>query len=412
MKVAIFTDTYFPKIDGIARSVQQFVTLLSEKGHRFVICCPDYDGPAAEPGDGVQVIRFANTPLPSYPDVRLSHPSGEKIKKAIEAFGADLIHIQTPGPLGYYGTLAAGYYNLPSIGTYHTLVSEQSTYLSPLRLFGVDSLLDSLVSTNPIAKSLVDLMQQGEELIARPIIEMGCNLFYNSTDLVITPTRTIRTELLKSGVTKPIRVVSNGINLKRFSGTVRERPHSPPALVHTGRLSFEKNCDVLLEAFRIIRQTFPEATLDFIGDGPATASLKKGVPESDERIRFVGTVPYDSLPERYRDYDLFLTASTMETQGLAVLEACATGLPCVGVDSHALPELIQEERNGYIVPPFSPQRMAERAIEILSDAERFGRFSKQSIEIARGHDSHVCAASLEAIYDELVTGKKQSDVSS
>ena len=140
--------------------------------------------------------------------------------------------------------------------------------------------------------------------------------------------------------------------------------------------------------------------LSIVGEGPALFALKNEVARLhlQDKVAFHGFLAHAELRKVYEQHDLFLTASTMETQGLVVLEAMACGLPCVGVAAYALPELIQNERNGFIVEPFAPQEMAQQALKILNKQTLYQRFSEQSIEIAKGHDIHSCAEKLELIY--------------
>ena len=126
-----------------------------------------------------------------------------------------------------------------------------------------------------------------------------------------------------------------------------------------------------------------------------------------DKINFPGFVSRDTLPGIYPKYDLFLTASTMETQGLVVLEAMACGLPCVGVNSFALPELIQDGRNGYIVEPGHHIDMAERAMKILKDRDLYRSFSEQSLAIAQEHDIGNCAVKLENTYKQAIESYKK-----
>ena len=145
MHITIFTDTYLPKIDGIAISVERFCRLLAEKGHTFTICCPkypdleDYKGTSA-----VKIIRFKNASLPSYPDVKVVMPSRKRIRAAFNDPKPDLVHIQTPGLLGQFGINAAKHYGVPVTGTYHTMINEMGTYLESAPLLKIDKLFSKL----------------------------------------------------------------------------------------------------------------------------------------------------------------------------------------------------------------------------------------------------------------------------
>ncbi len=409
MNIVIFSDTYLPKVDGIAISVSNFTEILSKKGHRFVICAPDYvEGEVPTP-EGVEIVRFRNTGLPSYPDVKMVLPSHKRITKAMTMFKPDLVHIQSPGLLGQYGVLAAKMYGVPLIGTYHTLVQEQDTYVSLYRLLKVDTLLNFFKSNKKVKKNLDKIERKKGNTLKKTIILKLCNGLYETGKLIITPSHLIKDELLNEGVTTPVEVVSNGLDLSRFQGVPKSGPGDAkaPRLLHVGRISYEKNCDVVLKAVARIIEKIPGTMLDIYGDGPALTSLKIEAKQLgiDENVVFHGFVDYAELPKIYPRYDLFLTASTMETQGLVVLEAAACGLPCVGVDAFALPELIQDNRNGFIVDPFDHIALADKTLELLGDHELYARFSKQSVEIAQDHELHKCAERLEAVYQMVIDGE-------
>ena len=406
MNIVIFTDTFLPKIDGVGISVDHFSRILAGRGHKFMILCPRYDSnDFMRIGDNIEIQRFKNAPLPSYPEIKVVLPSRKKVRRAMTDFKPDLVHIQSPGLLGQYGVLAARMYGVPHIGTYHTLISEQDTYISLYRLLKMDSLLNYFKSEKKI-KPRLDKIEVGkkEKTIKKRIILKLCNSLYETGRLIISPSHLIKKELESNGVTTPIEVISNGMDLTRFTGTVRQANIDAPRFLHVGRISYEKNCEVVLKAFALILQKKPGATLDIMGDGPALTSLKIEAKQLGiiDKVNFTGFVQRETLPEKYPQYDVFMTASTMETQGLVVLEAISCGVPCVGVDSFALPELIRHGENGFIVEPFDHINMAARAMELLENPETYKKFSSAGLDLSREHELERCADKLERVYKSVV----------
>ena len=227
--------------------------------------------------------------------------------------------------------------------------------------------------------------------------------------MVISPSHLIKEQLIEYGITRPITVVSNGMDLKRFQGTPKTYTGGDaPKFLHVGRISYEKNCDVVLNAFKTIHEHYPKATLTIIGEGPAIPSLQRQAEHLgiQTAVTFKGFIPNAVLHEEYPKYDVFLTASTMETQGLVVLEAIACGLPAVGVDSFALPELIRHGENGYIAKPFDSKGIAQGALEIVRNPEEYAKFSKNSIQIASGHDMDKCVDTMEEVYSKVIEAMK------
>ena len=408
MRIAIITDTFLPKIDGIAISINNFCRVLGERGHQFQIFCPKYEADNfTHIGEHTEVFRFSNFSLPSYADVKIAIPGPNKIRKAFKAFQPDIIHLHTPGVLGQYAITLSMMYGLPLIGTYHTLVSEQNMYIHPYRLFKIDKLIGFLRSSDKkkdITRNLDKIVRKKEKSFSKQVILTMTNTMYERCDVLISPSHLIKKTLIESGVSVPIKVVSNGIDLNKYEQAAKTSLVKNPHLIHAGRISFEKNADVILKAFALVLKKIPGATLDIVGDGPALASLKVEARQLgiDEKVTFHGFVPHDDLVRMYPSFDLFLTASTMETQGLVALEAITCGLPCVGVDAFALPELIQHETNGFLAKPYDHIEMAERTVELLTNEELYLRFSKAGLGIAEQHNLPACATKLEEAYEYAI----------
>lgn len=422
MKVLYFTDTFLPKVDGISISITNFCKILSAGVNtsgesypqfEFVICCPRYGkDDINQLNDKVHIERFSNTYLPSYPDIKVVMPSPGKIKKIIKNFQPDIIHIHSPGLLGLYGVRVARKYGIRLIGTYHTLVSEQDMYLSFYRLLKIDKLVDKVkkLKRKLDTKDLIKVEKKKSINFRKKVILKVTNYLYDSCDLVISPSYLLRDQLHEFGIKKPVSVVSNGIDLSRFSGKSKKFSGTNK-LLHVGRISYEKNCDIVLKAFSLIREERKDSTLTIIGEGPALDSLKTEADklELGDSVLFAGFIENKQLPELYVKYDLFITASTMETQGIVILEALASGLPAVGVKAYAVPELIQDGRNGFNAEPFAVKELALLSLKILGDSELYEKFSAESLQIAKGHDLYKCANELVKVYQEVYKAKKEKN---
>ncbi|MEM7180979.1 MAG: glycosyltransferase [Spirochaetota bacterium] len=410
MRIIYFSDTFLPKIDGIAVSIKNFSELLSAKGHEFIIFAPGYGkDDFSRLNEQVSVERFMSASLPSYPDVKMVLPSPNRIKRILTEFQPDLIHIHTPGVLGQYALTASEKYGIPTIGTYHTLISEQDAYISIYRLLKIDKFFSIMSRFDKLnLKDLLKIVKTDKFNINKKILLKLCNYFYDKCDRVVSPSYLLRDQLMEFGIKKPIHVISNGMDLSKFTGTVKSLPKDPKIL-HVGRISYEKNCDVVIKSFQLILKKFPTAELTIIGDGPALPSLKRQAQNLglQDKITFTGFLAHAELPKHYPQHDLFLTASTMETQGLVILEAIACGLPAVGVKSYAIPELIQEGKNGYNAAPFQAEELSEKTIQVLSSAETYQEFSKNSIEIAKGHELGLSVNKMEELYEEIAIKSKR-----
>lgn len=401
MRIAIFTDSFFPKIDGIAVSVQNFCEKLEERGHKFVICCPRYGDDDSEMiGRNIRVERFKSVALPSYPEMRIIVPGRTRLHKVIKDFKPDLIHIQTPGFMGQYGMTAGKIYSIPVVGTYHTMMSEVGMYVNPFRLLKLDKLLTRFRRKKKIASKLAKVTRKKPASLGGKLLYKLANNLYGKCQIIISPSELIKKELINKEIKAPVTVVSNGIDLRFFRGEPRHFPVSHPRILHVGRIAPEKNTEEVIRAFALVKREIPDALLTVVGDGPVLIDLKREASELNvaDSINFMGYKSRGDLPQIYADHDLFVTASAMETQGLVALEAIATGLPALGVDAYAIPELIQNGRNGLIAPPHDIHKMAEAMVRLLKDQALFEQCSAASIEVARDHGHDRSTDKLEKIY--------------
>jgi glycosyltransferase involved in cell wall biosynthesis len=141
-----------------------------------------------------------------------------------------------------------------------------------------------------------------------------------------------------------------------------------------------------------------------VGRGDERSDLEALVQDLDlaHCVHFLGDVPREDLPALYRAVDLFAIASICEVQSLPVLEAAASGLPCVAADAVALPELVHDGENGYLVPPGDPEAMARALIDVLTDPDLAVHMGRESLAIAKPHAEIHTFNRYEMLYQELV----------
>lgn len=428
MKIAIFTDTYYPKVDGIVTSIMNSTQELADKGHEIIIFAPKYkEKKSLKSHQNIKVYRFFSFSLFSYEDVKIPIPNITQVIKMIKEFGPDIIHLHTPGTMGLLAIFCSKLYGIPSIGTYHTLLSEQITYLSLKRLTKLDKLIEKIKSkrtkTKKVRKSnferkledilkiesvrkfidMVSFKKTGKENLGKKMIwKVTCN-FYNKCDLVTVPSKSIRNELRKYGVTAPIRVLSNGIDISIYSPKKNYHMGKIFKILHVGRISFEKNTDVLIRSLNLLSMERKNVFLTIVGEGPALQSLKNLAHSLglENKINFTGCIFGKKLVRMYQKSDVFVTASTMETQGLVVLEAMACGLPVIGVKKYAIPDLVKHSINGYIAKPFNEDEIKEYLIRLVNNPTLIKKFGKKSAEIAKEHELGNVVKKWGSLYKKL-----------
>jgi len=381
MKIALTTDSFIEGNGGISTAVAAQARNLRVRGHDVrVYTAAD---PAHEHSDldiiGLRALRYERLPGGRAPlaPVALVHELAE--------FAPDMIHNHSMGTMGIQALVAARLLGIPILGTCHVFLAGFLRY-APINLDGV-----------PLTK----------EAAWRYTVA-----FFNQFPQVTTPSKAMLRKLIRHGLQVPGTAVSNGVDTDLFLPAVRQREVSNAlTLLHVGRLGYEKSVDQVLRAFAVLLPDFPLARLRIVGDGPERDSLQAlsqdlGI---DKQVTFMGRYPHENLPAIYQSADVFVTASTIETQGLVVLEALACGLPVVGVDALALPELIQDDVNGFLVPPNDIQRMTDDLALLLQSPELrlgMGRMGREFI-LAQ-HNLSSVAVEYENLYKLLRTTAPRS----
>jgi len=428
VRIAIFTDTYLPEVNGVVTSLEAHSRLLAARGHDVLIFCPRYAGGATHGTPGVHVKRYASFGFITNQETRIALPSARSIAGTLRRFDADVVHIHTPLSIGVTGLAAARMLHVPNVQTYHTYIPDFMVYLEPQRLLRLDTLqervTDSLVFDRMFRSDtwqlLVRTRGEGEEalegvrravraalggrepderlVLSARVAWRYTRALYNRADVVLTPSTALRHELMRHGITVPVEYLSNGID-RRLVAAKRDY-RLTGRLLHAGRLGHEKNVDQAIRAFAQVLKPYPDHTLDIVGDGPAREGLERLAARLGlaDRVRMRGFMDRRALGRIYRDYDAFITASTIETQGIVLLEAMTAGLPIVGVRALAVPELVRDGRDGLVVAPGDEDAFAQAIERLLTDESLRARFGAACREDVRPHALESVVSRLEDTY--------------
>ena len=326
MNIGIFTDTYYPEVNGVANSVYQLKHGLERRGHKvyiFTVSNPDMENIVEN-----NVIRIVSLPFLFLKERRVAAPIARAWRRKIESFHLDIIHTQTEFGMGHLGRKAAEYLGIPHVHTYHTIYEDYTHYLK--------------VPGNEKLKGLV-----------RSFTRHCCE----HADAVIVPTEKVRTLLDTYQIQTPKCVIPTGINLTKFMQPdmtkvaglkLQYHLENKHVLVYIGRISKEKNLLEVLELFEKVSQMDAQAVLLIAGDGPEAEVLKEWCTAHmmNEKIIFTGMVPWDDIQNYYALGDVFVSASNSETQGLTYAEALAAGVPLLVRSDECLESVLQEKVNG------------------------------------------------------------------
>jgi len=374
VRVGIFTNNYLPTRGGVTTAVATLSAGLAGLGHRVWVFAPA----ARDSGAARGVVRVPSVPALTYPDFSLALPCSRWLSKTVDRLDLDIFHAQHPFLLGGTARRVARRLGRPLVFTYHTHYEKYAHYV-------------------PLRRGLV------ERLAVR-----WSTRFADRADLVIAPSQAVRAVLRQRGVTAPIEVVPTGVPLRLFTPGDRAQSRaalglSPTDLIllYVGRLDREKNVGLLLDAFPRVVEVLPQARLLLVGQGTEGTRLRARA-TAGERVSFVGVKPWEALPDYYRAADLFWFASQTETQGLALVEAHACGLPTVAVAAPGVEEGVKDGESGLLVKP-DALALAEASIGLLLDSTRRHAMGERARTLAtRQFDAERQARRMAALYAGLL----------
>jgi glycosyltransferase involved in cell wall biosynthesis len=384
MKIAIFTDTFFPQQNGVTTHIVQTSRKLCENGHEVLIFAPKAELKFKTQINGLKVVYLPSIAFTPYEGLRLATPFFPQLNNKIKAFRPDIIHFHTPSTVGVNGILQAKLFKIPLVGTFHTYFMEPE-YLRILGFHKVN--LDNNHVVNRLAWQL-------------------SNIFYNRADIVIAPTVFTKKDLLKNGLSAPVKVISNGIDLASMKDQNNKEYNLPTKyMLYVGRLSEEKSLHILLKSFGVFAQTNPDVKLLLVGDGPMKSNLKTTVKELGiaKRVIFYGKVNNDELVHSpiYKNALAFVTASKSETQCISLLEAAAFGIPLIGVKARGVADLIG--KFGLLCKPDNITDIAEAMRLIAGSPEERKILSNKSLKLAKEHSLGKTVKELERLYLNLLS---------
>jgi len=375
MKIALTTDSFIEGQGGISTAVAALARSLRQRGHQVIVYT------AVDPSHkhmDLDVIGLRSLHYERFPGGRVPMAPIALVQELAD-FKPDVIHNHSMSTMGIQALAASKLLGLPILGTCHIFLAGFLKY-APISLEGVP--------------------------LTEDIAWKYTTAFFNRFPQVTTPSEAMQRELMAHGLRSPVAAVSNGVDTDLFSPPPEVQTDDssrPLTLVHVGRLSYEKRVDVVLRAFAYLAADHPDVNLQIIGGGPEADSLKTLAAELGvaEQVQFTGFVPHERLPEIYRQADIFVTASTIETQGLVVLEAMACGLPIVGVDALALPDLILHGINGYLVIPEDERELAASITRLIQSAELRDTMGCESRRLALQHNLPEIAQTYEHLYQQV-----------
>lgn len=319
MRIALFTDTYKPQINGVARTLERLVDHASDRGHEVALVAPSA-GPQA-PGRNALEIRIAGFALPFYRELKLARMLSADEGRRLAAFAPDVVHVATEFTIGWSGLLWSQQRAVPVVSSFHT------NFAAYVGAYGWPAL----------ERTTWNFLRA----------------FHERALLTYCPSESTRQDLLHHGFNQDVRIWSRGVCAESFSPgrrslELRKRlaPDADCIFLYVGRLAPEKRVEVILDAFQPLRREFGgRVAMVLAGEGPIANVLKS---RTDEGVEYAGYVTGNALAELYASCDVFAFPSDTETFGNVVLEAAASGLPAVVADRGGVLETVKHQETGIV----------------------------------------------------------------
>lgn len=376
LRVAIFSDSALPILNGVSVSVDSLIEELRNQGHSAHLFCPQF--PKHRESDP-NTYRFRAIETPWTKGFPFAYPPYIRMLRKFRQHQFDVIHLHTLGIVGFVGLRWAESHEIPVVATYHTLYDRYAHYIPYI-----------------------------PRRYVRFKIAKHTNYMFSRVDRVITPSEASLKWLRRHSVDTPAVVIPTGVRRRAIvdRSQVRQSLGIPPEqslMLYVGRLAKEKNLTTLFEMAARVFAHDGHARLWLVGDGPfrqECTSIVRAMNIGD-RVRFVGFVPHDQVERYYAAADLFVFASETETQGLVIQEAMVHGLPCVAVTGGGASLSIEPGENGLIVRN-NASEFASAVLSVLEDDRLYAKLAEGASKSGREFGTGRMCTEIVRVYREAI----------
>lgn len=383
MNIGLFTETYYPEINGVANSVYILKKELEELGHTVYVFTTTTPG---APEYEYNVFRVPSLPCIFITERRVGLFYQPKLASIIKKLNLDLIHTHTEFSLGIFGRIMARELKIPTVHTYHTIYEDYTHYITHFK------------TLDKRAKAFV-----------RIFTKVCCN----TVEQVVVPTEKVKELLLKYSVFKDISVIPTGVDLKKFNPKLYKEEDikvlkdeygikaEDKVLLYVGRISKEKNIAEIIDAMPEYMKQRPNVKFLVIGGGPEMEQLKEQVKDAglSSQIIFTGPKPWDEIGLYYQLGDVFVSASQSETQGLTYIEAMAAGVPVVAKQDKCLDDILEEGYNGY---SFIDKEGLITGLESIFYSDSNIPYGINAMNKMKKYSTEEFAANMVRLYEEIM----------
>jgi 1,2-diacylglycerol 3-alpha-glucosyltransferase len=395
MRIAIFSDTFPPQVNGVASVVRDSVATLVAEGHDVAVFTVGNNTREERTADGAfyTVKKLPSLSVPKFiyrgDSYAFAFPPGVGTLHALKKFKPDVIHTHTPFFAGWGAVLGKKLCGVPLVGTHHTFYDD---YLKHIKLD----------------------YSWGKKFSWKYTIA-----YYNRADVVISPSRALGIGLQGHGLTRPLHIVPNPVNVGFFvpAASAAEKKllknrfgAGKRSVIYMGRVSYEKDIDQTMKAFWTASRHMPDMTLMIVGDGPELKKLKSLAKKLgiDEKTVFTGMLHREDLRAALQANDLFVTASRSENMPVSVIEAMACGLPVASVKAKGIPEIVHHGENGLLAEPDRPEELASMIAQLFSSPTDLRKKSRASRKLAERYSQKNITKAMVGLYEKTIKSKNEN----
>lgn len=374
MRIALFTDSYYPHVSGVAKTVERYMNYLEKNGHEYLLFLPAYSFKDKSTSNlrKMKALKFI-----LYPELRFSFVNYRTVRKTLDNFQPDVIQVMTEFPVGRSGIWYGKKRGIPIVTCFETNIPQYMQYYG----FGI-------------------------------LTETCWNFykwFHRYSDMVITPSE-ITTQLLKSQNFNKVWTWERGIEFDKFtpeyrSEAVRKRYAANDGLlfIYVGRIAIEKDLHIFVETAKILRGKYGEkVNFVVVGGGPILEELKKDAPDY---IVFTGFLTGEHLLEMYASADVFLFPSPTETLGFVILEAMASQLPVIACFEGGVRDTLIDGYNGIACREKNVDDFVQASIKLIENKALRKKLAMNAREFAKSKDWDKSFEVLLNLYEQLIKSK-------
>jgi 1,2-diacylglycerol 3-alpha-glucosyltransferase len=380
MNIAFFTECWEPQINGVITSMKNLEYELENRGNTIHIFAPSRNNYI---DTNPALFRQRAVIYPFQPEFNFASVFIRRAMKKAREWKIELIHSHTEFSMGVVAARIAKNLRIPLIFTFHTLWECYSHYFF-------------------------------WDMFPRSTIRFLLSMLYKIPHYFIVPSMKIKTYLEQTmNIRGRVEIIPTGLHLEHFydykvTGENRRGfrrkwgiGQNDPVMIFVGRMGREKSIDVLIEGIPALRKKYPDIKLLLIGGGPAIDELKKlarglGI---EKHVIFCGYMSWQTIPLAYKASDVFVNASTTETQGLVSVEAMASGLPVIARNDPTNLEIINNGKDGLVFN--HPSDFPARVDELLADDGLKDALRKKSLHASRKYTVQEFGKRTEEFYRQV-----------